>query len=221
MSVDTHEIHSAVPINREEGRHQDQFMKEYIVQSMTGMYLHLSAGETLRVIDIEGEQVVDFFAVNEMNAAEILSPGVTIDCNGSLKITTGDVLYSSLYNEMFEIMGDTVGSHDLIHPCCRPEMYDHFYNNGSNHPNCLDNINTMLEKTGLPTHAMITPFNIFMNTNIDEDGTVRVQTPKSKPGDYLELSALMNVHAFLSACSVSESRCNGGRCTPIKAVVSE
>jgi len=195
-------------------------MKEHIVQSMTGIHVHLSKGETLRVIDIEGEQVVDFFAVNEMNTNEILSPGVTIDCNGSLKITTNDALYSNLYNEMFEITGDTVGSHDLIHPCCRPEMYDYFYQNGLNHPNCLENINRLLEELGLPTQSMITPFNIFMNTKIAEDGTIRVETPKSKPGDFLELSALMNVHAFLSACSVSESKCNGGRCTPIKAVVS-
>ena len=196
-------------------------MKEYIVRSMTGIHVHLSEGETLRVIDVEGAQVADLFAVNEMNTNEILSPGVTIDCNGSLKITTSDALYSNLYNEMFEITGDTVGSHDLIHPCCRPEMYDYFYQNGSNHPNCLENINRLLDELGLQTQSIITPFNIFMNTKIAEDGTIRVETPKSKPGDFLELLALMNVHAFLSACSVSESKCNGGRCTPIKAVVPE
>jgi hypothetical protein len=187
---------------------------------MTGIHVQLSEGETLRVIDVEGEQVADLFAVSEVSPNEIFSPGVTIDCNGSLNVTTNDVLYSNLYNGMFEIIADTVGSHDLIHPCCRPEMYDFFYQNGSNYPNCLENINHLLDELGLPTQSMITPFNIFMNTRIDEGGGVRVETPKSKPGDYLELSALMNVHVFLSACSVSESKCNGGRCTPIKAVVS-
>jgi uncharacterized protein YcgI (DUF1989 family) len=98
-------------------------------------------------------------------------------------------------------------------------MYDYFYGNGSNHPNCLENINTLLLELGLPTHSAITPFNIFMNTRIEEDGRIKVETPKSKPNDYIVIEAFMNVHAFLSACSVSESECNGGTCTPIKAVV--
>ena len=28
---------------------------------------------------------------------------------------------------MFQIVEDEVGMHDLLHPCCRPEMYDFFY----------------------------------------------------------------------------------------------
>ena len=150
---------------------------------------------------------------------EILSPGVTIDCNESLKITKDDILYTNLYNKMFMIVDDTVGSHDLIHPCCRPEMYDYFYNNGVDHPNCLENINTQIINLGLPPYSIITPFNIFMNTQIDKNGKIKVRPPKSKPNDYIKLLALMNVNVFLAACSVSESNCNGGLCTPIKVVV--
>ena len=57
-------------------------MKEYIIQSKSGIHIRLSEGDMIKIIDIEGKQVVDFFAVNEMNSNEILSPGVTIDCNG-------------------------------------------------------------------------------------------------------------------------------------------
>jgi uncharacterized protein YcgI (DUF1989 family) len=120
---------------------------------------------------------------------------------------------------MFTIRADTVGTHNLIHPCCRPEMYDHFYGNGSNHPNCFDNINRLMDELGLPTLSMITPFNIFMNTKIEADGAITVETPTSRPGDHLDLVALMNAYVFLSACSVSESRCNGGRCTSVGVVV--
>ena len=36
---------------------------------------------------------------------------------------------------------DDVGTHDLLFPSCRPEMYEFFYQNGDEHPNCFDNIN--------------------------------------------------------------------------------
>jgi uncharacterized protein YcgI (DUF1989 family) len=195
-------------------------MKEYIVQSQSGIHIRLTDADVIKIIDLEGEQVVDFFAINAMDLHEIFSPGVTIDCNASLAITKNDCLYTNLYHEMFKILDDPVGKHDLIHPCCRPEMYDHFYQNGLNHPNCFENINALVVKLGLPSYAIITPLNIFMNTKIEETGKIHVLAPLSKPGDYLTLKALMPVHVFLAACSVSESECNGGRCTPIKVIVN-
>ena len=185
------------------------------------MHVRLFSGEIIRLIDIEGKQVVDFFAVREGNPNEILSPGVTVDCNESLSITKKDFLYTNLYNKMFRITDDSVGQHDLIHPCCRPEMYEYFYNSGKNHPSCFENINNLIEKLGLPTHLVIQPFNVFMNTKIKKNGKIEVLAPKSKANDFIELKALMSVNLFLAACSVSESACNGGQCTPIKVVVSE
>lgn len=45
---------------------------------------------------------------------------------------------------MMKVIYDDVEEHDLLHPCCRKEMYDFFYNNGDGHPNCLNNINGAL-----------------------------------------------------------------------------
>ncbi len=42
---------------------------------------------------------------------------------------------------MFRILSDDVGTHDLLFPSCRPEMYEFFYQNGDGRPNCFDNIN--------------------------------------------------------------------------------
>ena len=69
----------------------------------------------------------------------------------------GDYVYSNLYNPMFRVLYDDVGRHDLIHPCCRKEMYDFFYGNGAGHPNCLDNINSALG-TDMPA---VQPLNIL------------------------------------------------------------
>ena len=195
-------------------------MKEYLIQSRSGIHVSLSNGESIRLIDIKGQQVVDFFAISARNSSEILSPGVTIDCNESLNVTKHDFLYSNLYAKMLQITDDSVGQHDLIHPCCRPEMYDFFYGNGKNHPNCYENINKLIETLGLPSCSIIQPFNVFMNTRIRENGKIEVLAPKSRPNDFIELKALMNLNVFLAACSVTESACNGGKCTPIRAIVS-
>ena len=101
--------------------------KEYIISACSGMKIDVKQGQSITVIDIEGGQVVDFFAEADGNENEFLSAGVTIDCNESLKINVGDIIYTNLYHPMMEVMFDDVGEHDLLHPCCRPEMYDFFY----------------------------------------------------------------------------------------------
>ncbi|MCE1169092.1 MAG: urea carboxylase-associated family protein [Sphingobacteriia bacterium] len=194
---------------------------EVTVPAKTGIKLRLKNGETLKVIDIEGEQVVDFFASSIEDGNEVLSTGVTIDCNESLKINKNQYLYTNHYNKMFQIVEDTVGSHDLLHPCCRKEMYEHFYKNGENHSNCYENITDKAKEEGLPLLLEVHPFNIFMNTKIKTDGSFEVLAPLSKANDYIVLKALMDVNVFVAACSVSESDCNGGRCKSIKVIVGK
>ena len=100
--------------------------KEYIIPASSGMKIEVGKGTKIAVIDIEGGQVVDFFAEMTGNPNEFLSTGVTIDCNESLKRKVGDILYTNRYQPMMKILSDDVGEHDLLHPCCRPEMYDFF-----------------------------------------------------------------------------------------------
>ena len=162
-------------------------------------------------------QVVDFFAEALQNSNEFLSTGVTIDCNKSLRLKVGDMIYTNLYRPMFHLILDDVGEHDLLHPCCRPEMYDFFYRNGKDHPNCLDNINTSLNRQ----RPIIHPVNFFMFTKINTDGSISVERPMSKPGDKVVLKAQMDVRLGVAACSVSESKCNSGKCSPVKIVVED
>ena len=116
---------------------------------------------------------------------------------------------------MFEVILDDVGEHDMLHPCCRVDMYDFFYKNGDGHKNCLDNINGALGQK----RPIITPVNLFMHTKIYEDGKISVEEPLSKAGDMVVLKALMDVTLGVAACSVSESKCNSGKCSTIRIVV--
>lgn len=190
-------------------------MCEILIPARHGAAIDVKEGQTIAVVDLEGAQVVDFFAERAGNPDEFVSPGVTIDCNESLRLQIGDLIYSNLYRPMFEILADDVGEHDLLHPCCRPEMYDFFYHNGSEHPNCLDNINRSLGEN----RPIIRPINLFMHTAVAPDGRIEVRKPLSRPGDRIVLRARMDVRLGVAACSVSESDCNGGKCTPVKVIV--
>ncbi|UOX68125.1 urea carboxylase-associated family protein [Enterocloster bolteae] len=189
--------------------------REYVIPACSGMKIDVKQGQSITVIDIEGGQVVDFFAEVNGNVNEFLSTGVTIDCNESLKLNVGDIIYTNLYRPMIKVLTDDVGEHDLLHPCCRPEMYDFFYHNGEEHPNCFDNINRVLDEQ----RAVIVPVNLFMHTKISTNGSISVEEPVSKAGDKIVLKALIDITLGVAACSVSESKCNRGTCSPVKIVV--
>ena len=188
---------------------------KYNIPACSGKRIEVKKGQTITVVDVEGGQVVDFYAEATGHEKEFLSPGVTIDCNESLRLSVGDTIYTNLYRPMMKVMADDVGEHDLLHPCCRKEMYDFFYHNGEGHPNCLDNINGALGES----RPIITPVNLFMYTKINTDGTVSVEKPLSQAGDRIVLEALMDITLGIAACSVSESSCNSGKCTGIEVII--
>ncbi len=192
-------------------------MKEYIIHPCSGITIDVAKDEYITVIDLDGGQVADFFAEIKNAADEFLSTGVTIDCNESLSLSAGNIVYTNKYNPMFEVIADDVAEHDLIHPCCRPEMFEFFYHNGEGHANCLDNINGALGKK----YPIIHPVNLFMNTKIEPNGKIAVLPPKSKAGDKIIFRAKSDVRLGVAACSVSESSCNNGKCSAIKIVVSD
>lgn len=172
-------------------------MREYWIAACSGKKMEVKRGETITVIDLNGGQVVDFFAETAENPEEFLSTGVTMDCNESIKLHPGDTIYTNLYRPMLKILSDDVGEHDLLHPCC------------------LDNINSALGEK----RPIITPVNLFMYTKVNSDGSFSVEVPKSKAGDKVALEALMDLTLGVAACSVSESKCNSGKCSPIRIVI--
>ena len=93
-------------------------MSKYIINPCSGMKIEVVKGQTIEIVDIDGGQVVDFFAEMRNHSDEFVSPGVTIDCNESLRLNVGDIIYSNKYTPMFRIIYDDVKEHDLIHPCC-------------------------------------------------------------------------------------------------------
>jgi uncharacterized protein YcgI (DUF1989 family) len=179
-----------------------------------GLGFKLSKGQTVRITDVEGEQVADFVAYRVDDVRERLDPGVTMDALHKLKVQPGDLLYTNTYKPMLTIVTDHVGQHDFINPACRSEMYEVLYNK-KNHASCYHNLNQALAEFTIPVPDQHYPINLFMNTIIEPSGKITVEKPLSKAGDYIDLRAEMDLIIAVSACPCSESACNGFKCTPI------
>ncbi len=195
----------------------DGMKTEYLINACSGKSIDILQGQNITVIDVEGGQVADFFAECAGQPDEFLSSAVTIDCNESLRLNVGDYIYTNLYRPMFKIVYDEVGEHDLLFPCCRPEMYDFFYQNGTGHPNCYDNINQALYEH----RPIIQPVNLFMFTKVDGNGKITINPPLSKAGSKVILQAMMDVRVGIAACSVSEGEYNDRKCSSIKVIVGD
>lgn len=201
--------------SKERGVVSFKCIQEYLIAPKSGASFVVMKNQYLRVIDWDGKQVADLVAFNMMDREEKLSTAATIDNNASLRIGKGDLIYSDKYNGMLEVVEDTVGIHDLLHPACSLAMYRAQYNLSSSHSSCLENLAMALSDYGILKKEIPVPVNLFMNTLIDSDGRLTVETPRSKKGDYILLRAQMELIIGITACAVEESRCNGYECTPI------
>ncbi len=85
-----------------------------IIEPRTGTAFILKKGQTVRITDIQGEQVSDFICFNLNDKAEYLSSGRTMDYAETIFLTKGHPFYSNRSNIMFLIKEDTVGRHDFF-----------------------------------------------------------------------------------------------------------
>ncbi|HUZ01715.1 MAG TPA: urea carboxylase-associated family protein [Thermomicrobiaceae bacterium] len=172
------------------------------------------AGMCVTVIDLEGEQIGDFVALNAADHRERLSTCHTRSALRRIYVRQGDHLYSNLRRPMFEVVEDRVGRHDLTIAACDARLYAERHGL-PDHPNCLDNLTGALAPFGIEQWLVPEPFNIFQNTTLDPDGNYRYAAPLSRPGDRLVLRALIDVVGAVSACAHDLSTVNGGKLTPL------
>jgi uncharacterized protein YcgI (DUF1989 family) len=177
-----------------------------IIQPRSGTAFQLNAGERLKVVDIEGEQVSDFICYNFSDTREYLSSGRTIDYGNTIFFTKGSLFYSNRSNVMFEMVEDTVGRHDFLLTPCSAEMFKILYGHEEPHQGCHGNLASELNRYGIRPDDIPVCFNIFMNVDVDGvTGRINVRPPKSKAGDYVILEAKMNLIVGMTACSAGLS----------------
>lgn len=178
------------------------------------------AGKTLRLVDLEGRQAIDFLCYNAHDTAERYCAADTMKIAGSLYVGKGTKLYSDLGNVLFTVTDDTCGRHDTIGGCCSRES--NFVRYGVREgPNCRDNLLAALARFGLGKKDIVANLNFFMYVPIGANGEMAIVDGLSKPGDYIDLRAEMDVLVALSNCPQINNPANNYHPTPIRLSIRE
>ena len=180
----------------------------------------IEQGGTLRIIDLEGCQAVDFLCYNADDYGDRYAAADTMKINETgIFLTSGTVLYSVGVTPLFTITADTCGKHDTIGGCCSNDLNAFRYGAAAG-PNCRDNFLSELAKYGMGEKDMAANVNFFMFVPVGADGAMDMGPSISKPGDYVDLRAETDVLAMLSNCPQINNSVNDYNPTPIQIVVS-
>lgn len=181
------------------------------------------AGQTLRIVDVEGNQAADtlFYAAND--PGERYSATDTIRAQGNVYLGVGSRLMSSEGNVMLEIVADTVGRHDTLGGACATESNTVRYalEKKTMHA-CRDSWLLALaenEHYGLTKRDIAHNINFFMNVPITPDGGLSFADGVSGPGKYVEMRAAMDVIVLISNCPQLNNPCNAYNPTPVAVLV--
>jgi uncharacterized protein YcgI (DUF1989 family) len=180
----------------------------------SGHALLLRSGQLLRVVDLEGSQVADLVAYSADDPTEQFSQNFTRMNNDKVGVAVGDRLYSNLNRPMLRVEDDTVGVHDMLFAPCNAFFYEHVFGIEGK-TGCREHLAAALEEFGIGHERVTDPFNVFMNTTVDETGAMVILQAPSAAGDHLDLRAEMDLIVAVSACAADVTDCNGGRCTGI------
>jgi uncharacterized protein YcgI (DUF1989 family) len=190
----------------------------HVIQAGHGFALLVKKGQTIRITDLEGQQVTDLLAFDAADVAHRFSRAQTKKLNARIWISTGHVLYSNLCKPMLRIGHDTVGKHDMQFSPCGPE--DNLIRFGKpGARTCIGNLLEVLKPYEINRNAINEPFGIFFNMEIDTQGECKTRPPLSKAGDFVEFEACMDLLVGLSACPQVFNGCNGHKLSPVKVEV--
>lgn len=174
----------------------------------SGTAFLLRKGQILRVIDPEGGQVSDLLAFSAADVRELLSNGRTFDYEETIRLTTGNRLWSNRSNPMLRIVEDTAAYHDFLLTPCSEATFRHFYPEKPVHRGCFGNLVEALAPYGVDEDAIPVAFNLFMHVPLDAEGRIKVLPPTTRAGDFIRLQALDDLIIGLTACSAYDS-CGG------------
>ncbi len=186
-------------------------------------WLHeIRKGQTLRIVDVEGNQAADIIFYNRHDTAEHYSVGNTILGQGGIYLTTGSVLRSNEGRPLLTIVADTCGRHDTVGGACAAESNTVRYALAKKYMHsCRDNYLQAIQNSdaGLDKGDIVPNINFFMNVPVTADGQLTFADGVSGPGKYVELRAEMDVLALLSNCPQLNNPCNAYNPTPVRLLI--
>ena len=179
-------------------------------------------GQTIRIIDSEGQQAVDTIFYRADDFAERYTAQDTLRVQGSAYVGVGTKVMSNEGNVMLVVTADTSGRHDTSAGACSCESNTVRFGHETRYLHaCRDNFVLEVTKHGMGKRDIVPNINFFMNVPIEPSGEMTIVDGLSKPGDYVELVAEMDVLCVISNCPQINNPCNGFNPTPIQVLIWE
>jgi hypothetical protein len=182
----------------------------------------LRRGQTLRLIDLGGQQAVDALFYAAADTAERYSAQDTLREQGSAYIGLDTKLMSNEGRVMARVVADSSGRHDTLAGCCSCESNAVRFGEATKYQHaCRENFVLELGRHGLGKRDIVANVNFFMNVPIDAAGDFAVLDGISPPGSHVDLLAEMDLLCVLSNCPQVNNPCNGFDPTPVRAMIFE
>ena len=194
---------------------------EWVMPPGSGKAIELLAGQILRIEQVEGLQCVDFNCFNLHDYKEFMHCGRTRTVHG-FNPTKGSFLWSAPPREraLLYILDDTAGCNDVLFPRCSAYLYESAYGFDA-HTNCQDIQAEAQREYGLTPDDVHDSFNLFMCTEVTLDGRATITRQQTKPGDHVDLLALVDVLAVPNVCGADIMRTSNFALKPIRLSVFE
>jgi urea carboxylase-associated protein 1 len=192
------------------------------VDAGDGWIAELAAGETLRIVDLHGNQAVDTLFFDAHDYANRYSAVDTLREQGAVYLTLGSPLLALDGEPLVTITGDTCGRHDTLGGACSQESNVVRYGEHTRHMHACRN--TFLAQAlawgrGLGKRDLAANVNFFMNVPLTPDGSLRFEDGISAPGKHVQLRADRDTLVLISNCPQLNNPCNGYDPTPVRLLV--
>lgn len=181
----------------------------------------LRRGQTLRILDLEGNQAVDTLFFNLHDTSERFDPQATLRAQHSLYIGEGTVLHSNRGQAMVRVVSDTCGRHDMLGGACAQESNSVRYALGKRYMHsCRDSFLKACAHDGrIGKRHIGANVNFFMNVPVTPEGGLTFADGISAPGKHVDLQAQMDVLVLISNCPQLNNPCNAFNPTPVELLI--
>jgi urea carboxylase-associated protein 1 len=195
---------------------------EYLIPAEKPWSGLVRKGQTIRIIDSEGQQAVDTLFYKADDFSERYSGQDTLRVNGNAYVGLGTKIVSNEGNVMLTVTADSCGRHDTSAGACSCESNTVRFGHDTKYLHaCRDNFVLEVTKHGMSKRDIVPNINFFMNVPIEPSGQMTIVDGLSAPGDHVELIAEMDVLCVISNCPQVNNPCNGFNPTPIRVVISD
>jgi uncharacterized protein YcgI (DUF1989 family) len=159
------------------------------------------AGDRFRIVNVEGCQCVDFWAIAADDLTEWASAEHTRVELSRLFPVVGEHIYTNRRNRMMLFEEDnSAGTHDMLVAACDPPRFRNLGVEGW-HPSCEENFFKTVSTLGWEYPFLPQSISWFTNIPVHPNGQFDWAPSPSKAGDYVTIKAEMDCDIIVCSCA--------------------